>query len=195
MTPRSLTAREQNELILAVAQRRDKEAFTALFDHFAPRLNAYLQRLGSDAASAEELIQDVMRVLWLKADLFDAAKSSASTWLYRIARNRRIDTLRRERLEFFDPQDYNLDQPSEERAADITMDGWQREQKVREALELLPQDQLDLVRLAFFEELSHAQIAEKTGLPLGTVKSRIRLAFTRLRRLLEAAGLSAGLDQ
>ena len=80
-----------------VAKRRDRAAFTRLFDHFAPRLNAYMLRLGTDPALAEEIVQDVMSTLWRKADLFDPAKSSLSTWLYRIARNRRIDLARRNR--------------------------------------------------------------------------------------------------
>lgn len=190
MQPANITVLEQNELILAVAQRRDRQAFTCLFDYFAPRLISYLQRLGSDIAMAEEITQDVMRALWLKAEQFDPAKSSASTWLYRIARNRRIDGLRRNKMDFVDPQDYVFDQESDAPSQEHILDGWQREQLMQQALVALTQDQRDLINLAFYEDLSHAQIAEKTGLPLGTVKSRIRLAFTKLRRALEELGLS-----
>ncbi len=87
-----------------VAQNRDKEAFTTLFDHFAPRIESHLQRLGLDAAQAEEIAQDVMITLWRKASLFDPSKSALSTWLYRIARNRRIDLTRRDRTDYVDPQ-------------------------------------------------------------------------------------------
>ena len=170
-----------------VAHRRDRGAFTRLFDHFAPRLNSYLMRLGTDAAMAEEIVQDVMSTLWRKAGLFDPAKSSLSTWLYRIARNRRIDLARRERGDF-DPDEPML-QPAGSPDLDQLVDIQQREEVVRSVLTSLPPEQLDLVKLAFFEGLSHSQISEATGLPLGTVKSRIRLAFTRLRRMLEAEGV------
>ncbi len=179
-------------LVAAVAERRDKTAFAAIFDHFGPRVNAYLLRLGLDRAAAEEMTQDVMITLWRKAELFDASKSSLATWLYRIARNRRIDAARRDRLDFYDPAEYALDIPDDNIAgADSTMDLQAREENVRDALDKLPPEQLDLVRLAFFEGLSHSQIAERTGLPLGTVKSRLRLAFSRLRRVLEARGIDS----
>ncbi|MBV6658533.1 MAG: sigma-70 family RNA polymerase sigma factor [Devosiaceae bacterium] len=168
----------------AVAQHADRDAFTALFDHFGPRVKAYLMRLGSDDAMAEEVTQDVMVTLWRKAALFDRSKSSAATWLFRIARNRRIDILRRRRAVNVDAQtlvieDENLPDPN------ATLDEDRRQGRIREALKKLPEQQLELVQLAFFTELSHSQIAEQTGLPLGTVKSRIRLAFGRLRRILE----------
>lgn len=173
--------------VAAVADRRDQEAFARLFDHFAPRLNAYLIRNGSDAAMAEEVVQDVMTTLWRKAALFDPAKSSLSTWLYRIARNRRIDLARRDKGAF-DPDEPML-QPAPSADLERLIDDQQREEAVRAALVHLPPEQLELVRLAFFDGLSHSEIAERTSLPLGTVKSRIRLAFTRLRRALEANGV------
>ena len=175
---------ELGALVLAVARDRDRDAFTRLFDHFAPRLHAYLLRLGSDSGSAEEILQDVMSTLWNKAHLFDPSKSSLATWLYRIARNRRIDTLRRDRLDYFDPMDAP-DVASDEEGADRRLDMSQREDRIRESLETLPPDQLVLIRMAFFDDLSHSEIAEKTGLPLGTVKSRLRLAMKRLRQLLD----------
>lgn len=190
----SLTPQDQIKLITAVAKARDRDAFIVLFDYFAPRLNAYLQRLGSPSALAEDITQDVMQVLWMKAELFDPAKSSLGTWIYRVARNRRIDSLRRQRLDYFDPQDLTqnaaMDRPSDDPNPESLLDGWQREVLVRKALEILPKDQVDLIKLAFFEDMSHSEIATQTGLPLGTVKSRIRLAFTRLRRQLESAGLT-----
>jgi RNA polymerase sigma-70 factor (ECF subfamily) len=174
-------------LVADVAERRDRAAFTRLFDHFAPRLNAYMMRLGSDPAMTEEIVQDVMTTLWRKAALFDPSKSSLSTWLYRIARNRRIDLARRQKGEW-DPDEPML-QPSGAPDVSKLIDDQQREEAVRGAMTSLPMEQLELVRLAFYEGLSHSQIAETTGLPLGTVKSRIRLAFTRLRRTLEAEGV------
>lgn len=171
-----------------MARHRDKAAFARLFDHFVPRLSAYLQRLGTEATLAEELTQEVMVTLWRKADQFDAGRSSVPTWLYRIARNRRIDHLRRDRLDFVDPLEPTHD-VGEDPEADRAIDLQQREERLRSALDGLPPEQLALVRLAFFEGLSHSEIAERANLPLGTVKSRIRLAFTRLRRQLEADGV------
>jgi RNA polymerase sigma-70 factor (ECF subfamily) len=182
-----LNPAEFTPLVAAVAQRRDRAAFAALFDHFGPRLNSYLIRLGTEPAQAEEIVQDVMTTLWRKAELFDPSKSSLSTWLYRIARNRRIDLARRDKGEW-DPDEPML-QPSSTPDIEKLVDEQQREEAVRSAMQSLPSEQLDLVRLAFFDGLSHSQIAEQTGLPLGTVKSRIRLAFTRLRRALEADGV------
>jgi RNA polymerase sigma factor (sigma-70 family) len=182
-----ITPTEAAALVAAVAESRDREAFTRLFDHFAPRLNAYMMRLGSSAALAEEIVQDTMTTLWRKAALFDPAKSSLSTWLYRIARNRRIDLARRDKGEW-DPDEPML-QPASLPDLDKLVDIQQREEAVRSALTSLPDEQLVLVRLAFFDGFSHSQISDQTGLPLGTVKSRIRLAFTRLRRALEANGV------
>ncbi len=187
---RALTSHSEHaELAAAVAERRDREAFTRLFDYYAPRLEAYLVRLGSDPASAEEIAQDALAMLWRKAALFDPDKSSLATWLYRIARNRRIDMLRRDRASIIEPEDPIFD-AVDDTDVEGQVDIHQREEAVRVAMEGLPQEQLVLVRLAFFDGLSHSQISERTGLPLGTVKSRIRLAFTRLRRTLEAGGVA-----
>lgn len=176
-------------LVAEVARTRDRAAFARLFDHFAPRINAYLLRLGTDNGQAEELAQEVMVTLWRKAHLFDRSKSSVATWLFRIARNRRIDLLRRDRQADLDPEDPIL-QPSAPEDADDQIDAQRREDKIRVALAVLPSEQVELIRLAFFLGLSHSQIAERSGLPLGTVKSRIRLAFSRLRKALEEVGIT-----
>jgi len=187
MTP---LAHEHAALMALVAERRDREAFATLFDYYSPRLNAYLLRLGADGATAEEITQETMVTLWRKADLFDPAKSSLATWLYRVARNRRIDIARRDRVDFVDPSEYALDIPDEKTPdADGQLDAQTREDVLRGAMQGLPEEQRALVRLAFFDSLSHSEIAMRTGLPLGTVKSRIRLAFSRLRRTLEASGV------
>lgn len=175
-------------LMKAVAQHRDREAFTRLFDHFAPRLNAFLLRLGMEPVAAEEVTQEVMETIWRKAALFDTEKSSVATWVYRIARNRRIDALRRDRGGLFSDDDM-LTIIDLTPSSDDTIDAAQREARVRGAMTALPPEQLLLVRLAFFEGLTHSVIAERLGVPLGTVKSRLRLAFTRLRRELEQTGI------
>ncbi len=188
MTPPSDIAREMAGLVARVASSRDRAAFATLFDFYAPRLSTYLQRLGAEPALAEEIVQDTMVALWRKADLFDPAKSSVGTWLYRIARNRRIDLLRRNRGASVELEESMY--PVDDRPLpDDALDAREREKLIRRAMAGLPPEQLVLVGLAFFEGRSHSEIAEQTGLPLGTVKSRIRLAFSRLRRNLEDQGL------
>jgi RNA polymerase sigma factor (sigma-70 family) len=186
----SALSTEHAELILAVARDRDRRAFGELFDFYAPRIEAWLIRSGVDRATAEEVCQDAITTLWRKADLYDPAKATPATWLYRVARNRRIDLARRNRVAIMEPGDAAFD-IVDENAVDptLTVDARDREDALRTALAQLPPEQLELVRLAFFDSLSHSVIAERTGLPLGTVKSRIRLAFGRLRKTLESAGV------
>lgn len=183
-------ARSWPSLVAAVANDRDRDAFALIFTHFVPRLEAYLERLGLDANTAQEISQETMAALWNKAALFDPAKSSLGTWLYRIARNRRIDLSRRDRFDFMDPNEPAFTELADTKpGADTLLDSQFREDRTRAALACLPTEQAELINLAFFSGLSHSEIAEKTGQPLGTVKSRIRLAFTRLRRALEADGV------
>lgn len=177
-------AGSHEDRVEAIAARGDRAAFAELFGHFAPRLKAYLMRLGSDPAAAEEVVQDVMLTVWRKAAGFDRRQASATTWIFTIARNRRIDRLRRERRPAFDPSDPALvpDGPTD---ADRTVWTGQVEGRVRAAIDSLPPEQSDLIRRAYFEDLSHREIAERSGLPLGTVKSRIRLAMQRLRERID----------
>lgn len=167
--------------IRAVAEHRDRAAFADLFRFFAPRIKAYLRRLGTDAAAAEELTQEVMVTLWRRAPSFDPAQASVATWLYTIARNRRIDMARRDRRPEVDFDDPALT-PTPEEPVDRVIEVQQRSAYVHSALAELPQEQRAILELAFFEELPHTAIAHRLDLPLGTVKSRIRLAMRRLRR-------------
>jgi RNA polymerase sigma-70 factor (ECF subfamily) len=183
------TPDEFADLVMAVATKRDRTAFARLFDFYAPRVYAYLLRLRLDPGVADELTQDVMTTLWQKAELFDRTKSSVGTWLFRIAHNRRIDVHRRGR-ENAVPEPRPTETPDPAPAADDSLDMSQRQASIRAALRLLPQEQLDLIRLAFFEGMSHGDIASQTGLPLGTVKSRLRIAFSRMRRALEQEGVT-----
>ena len=190
LTLLAILATEHAALAKAVADRRDKAAFTQLFDYYAPRIKALLVQMKLDPASAEEVTQDVMIVLWRKADMFDPARASLATWLYRVARNSRIDRLRRSRVDYFDPLEPGFDREDENQiGADARMDASQREERLQEALLSLPGEQVALIRLAFFDGLSHSEIAVQAGVPLGTVKSRIRLAFGRLRRALAERGI------
>lgn len=176
-------------LTKAVAETRDQAAFTVLFDHFAPRLKSWLVKRGIRADEAEELVQEVMTILWHRAGLYDPARSTLSTWLFRIARNRRIDAQRKARRRVLD-DDRIYVQIEEVPGVDTLLESKQRDALIRHALAQIPSEQMELVRAAFFLGKTHAEIAEATGLPLGTVKSRIRLAFERLRRNLAEASNS-----
>ena len=166
--------------LLAVGRDRDRTAFGNLFRHYAPRIKAYLLRVGCDAASAEELSQEVMVTIWRRAETFDPALAGPGTWIFTVARNKRIDRVRRERRPELDPDDPALvGEPPE--AADRGLERRQSADRVARALSLLPDEQRDLVRLAFYEDKPHSTIATLRDLPLGTVKSRIRLALNRLR--------------
>jgi RNA polymerase sigma-70 factor, ECF subfamily len=182
-----LSERERNrfcDLMERVAQFKDKSAYGELFSYYGPRVKAYLLRLGAEDALAEELAQDVMVIVWRKAELYDRTQASVSTWLFRIARNKRIDAIRRTKKPELDPNDPLL-LPSSPVAADTLISGAQRDYLVREAMTDLPDEQKTLLRQAFYEGLSHREIAEQSGTPLGTVKSRLRLAFLKLRAKLD----------
>lgn len=174
------------DLIERIALHGDRAAFAELFDHYAPRVKGYLGRLGLEPARAEDLTQDVMVAVWRKAASFDRGKANASTWIYRIARNRRIDLFRRERTATLDPDEPMLS-PEAEALPDAALLAGQQGTLIALALAELPPEQREMIRAAFYEDLSHSEIAERTGLALGTVKSRMRLAFEKLRVRLEAA--------
>ena len=170
------------EKMHAVRDRQDQAAFAELFAHFAPRVKAFLIKSGSAPDVAEECAQDVMATLWRKAGLFDPAKASVSTWIFTIARNRRIDMLRKQRRP--EPEDLPWGPEAEPDQAD-TLALQQDTERLGAALAELPDKQRQLIEKAYFGELSHSEIAEQTGLPLGTIKSRIRLALERLRHAMK----------
>jgi RNA polymerase sigma factor (sigma-70 family) len=169
--------------IAAIAQRRDRAAFLALFDHYAPRVKSYLKRLGASDAVAEDLAQEAMLTVWRKAEKYDPAKAAVGTWIFTIARNLRIDALRREKRPELEPDDPIL-MPEAPPPADAGIDLARRQRRVREVLRELPPEQATIVELSFYGDKSHGEIAITLGIPLGTVKSRMRLAFLRVRRAL-----------
>lgn len=170
-------------MIMAIATCGDRAAFAALFSRFAPRVKTYLLQNGLQAAIAEELAQEVLLVIWRKAKQFDPSRASAAAWVFTIARNLRIDTARRAR--FAPPEPDATDGPLEVPTAETILQAEDRVTRVRAALATLPSEQAEVVRLSFFEDRPHADIERVLGIPLGTVKSRLRLAMSRLRRLLE----------
>jgi RNA polymerase sigma-70 factor (ECF subfamily) len=172
------------DLVERVAQLQDRVAFLELFDFYAPRLKAFLRRRGAGDAQAEDLVQEVMLTLWQRAGQYDRRQASVSTWVFTIARNRQIDVLRRERRPELDPHDPLL-LPSAGPEPDRLFDAQQAASRVREALSELPPEQAELVRVSFYEEASHSALAERFDLPLGTVKSRLRLALQKLRHALD----------
>ena len=174
---------EHARRIQAVALRRDREAFSRLFVYFAPRLKAWLMRAGAPAGAAEDFAQDAMLTVWRKADLFDPARASAATWIFTIARNRRLDVLRREGRASLFPE-LGL-APEEPERPDDLLSGAEEAARLNEAMRQLSPDQIEVLRLAFFKGDAHSEIARALDLPLGTVKSRIRKAMIKLRLVLD----------
>ncbi len=171
-------------LVEAIALNADRAAFAEVFGYYAPRVKSYLVRLGADAALAEEITQDVMVTVWRKAAQFDAAQASVSTWIFRIARNRRIDLYRRSQKPALSPHEPMI-LPAAAEAPEARVEAADIEVRVRAAMADLPEEQRLLLKLAYYEGLTHREIAERLELPLGTVKSRIRLAFGRMRGQLD----------
>lgn len=160
---------------------KDTEAFSALFRFYAPRMKAFLMRSGAGEALAEECTQEAMATVWHKAHLFDPGRASVATWLFTIARNRRIDALRRQKRP--EPEDLPWGPEAEPDQEDVIA-LQQESARLAEAVAALPEKQRQLVEAAYFGDLSHTEIAARTGLPLGTIKSRIRLALERLRHAM-----------
>jgi RNA polymerase sigma-70 factor (ECF subfamily) len=180
-----MTPDEAADLIQAIAARQDRASFAALFRYFGPRLKAFLMRGGSDPDVAQEVAQEALILVWRKAASFDRTRASAATWIYTIARNKRIDLLRRTGRPPIETEDWITIFSPEEEDADKSVLAGQTYARVKELMEGLSADQLAVIRKAFFEDKTHTAIAEEMNLPLGTVKSRIRLALGRLRDQLK----------
>lgn len=174
-----------SDLLSRIARDRSDEAFRQLFVDYGPRIRSYMVRQGADAALAEELAQETLLTVWRKAALYSPGKGTPATWIFTIARNLRIDRLRRETPWQELTAEHAASMPSEDVPPDIAVSESQRAMRVRAVLKDLPADQLEVVTLAFIEGLSHSDIAERLNLPLGTVKSRIRLAYQKVRSGLE----------
>lgn len=173
------------DLIRRIAEERDRTAFRELFEAIGPRIKGYMVRQGTDGSTAEEILQEVMLAVWRRAETFDPRLASATTWIFTIARNKRIDCVRRDRRADWDSDDPALVPDILVPGADAALESSRDGAALREAIQALPAEQADMLRMAFYQDKSHRAIAEETRIPLGTVKSRIRLALVRLRDVLE----------
>lgn len=182
-TPDAKIARLMVAHLGAIASRQDRAAFEDVFRYFGPRVKAYMLKLGADNALAEELMQETMVSVWRKADKFDPAKAAASTWIFTIARNLRIDAYRKMSRPEPDPNDPAF-VPDGEVPADAVLMQSETAQRLRDIIATLPQEQRTMLQLSYFQDKSHSEISEAFGIPLGTVKSRLRLAMQKVRHAL-----------
>lgn len=181
--PPSPQAVRHAQLLGRVGQSQDRAAFAELYAHFGPRLKSYMSKLGTPGDAAEELVQETMILIWRKAAQYDPARAAAATWIFTIARNRRIDALRRERRPQLDANDPLVELYEQPVAGRITELAYESE-RLQDAIAALPEDQAAVVKMSFLEDKTHRMIADELDIPLGTVKSRLRLAFRRLRMLM-----------
>jgi RNA polymerase sigma factor (sigma-70 family) len=183
-TPLPLTtappAGTHEDLLTAVGTHQDRTAFASLFDYFAPRIKSYLIKHGATDAAAEEIVQNTFVTIWEKAARYDRAKAAASTWIFTVARNKRIDALRREK--FIDVDSDNAALANASYSPEDTYVDAATVEKLTAAIHELPPEQADLLQMAYFEDKSHQAIADETRIPLGTVKSRLRLGLEKLRQ-------------
>lgn len=164
--------------LIEFSESQDAQSFATLFSHFAPRVKAFLMKSGASPSLAEETTQEALATVWQKAQMFDPARASAATWIFTIVRNKQIDAIRKQRRP--EPEDlpWGSEAPPSSEEILVVSD----EQAVlRRCLAELPDNQRQMIENAYFGDLSHHEIAEMTGLPLGTIKSRIRLGLERLR--------------
>jgi RNA polymerase sigma-70 factor (ECF subfamily) len=170
-------------LLARLALGSDRVAFAGLYAFYAPRIRTYLRRLGADPVAAEDLAQEAMATVWRKAAFYDRTRASAGTWIFTIARNLRVDALRRERRPQLDPNDPALI-PAAPPSPESLLTGTRAASALRQAVAALSPEQAYLIELSFFQDQPHSVIASELGLPLGTVKSRLRLAIARVRKSL-----------
>ena len=168
-----------DDLLVAVGKSRSRDAFVRLFGHYAPRVKSFLMKGGLSPEQADEVAQETMLTVWQKAPAFDPKKAGAGTWIFTIARNKRIDLQRKGGRDVQYPE--GMDFPAGAVLADVQMSDEQSAKKLSVAIDALPPEQADLIRKVYFEDKTQNDIAAETGIPLGTVKSRIRLGLGKLR--------------
>ena len=165
-----------------IQKNRDEMAFSEIFDFFAPKVNAYFIQNRIRFETSEELTQEVLSTVWLKSNLYNSKKSALSTWIFTIARNKKIDFLRKnskidfkeEDIRNFLYQDREIDQIGENEAKN----------QIKRINSELDEQQKIMIKMNFFENKSHKKIADELEIPLGTVKSRIRHILTKMQGFL-----------
>ncbi|WP_299179505.1 sigma-70 family RNA polymerase sigma factor [uncultured Neptuniibacter sp.] len=168
-----------SDLLVQLAERRDKQIYIAIFRHFAPKIKAYIARLGLVESTAEELMQETMLAVWRKAHMYNRSKAAASTWIYTLARNLSIDWMRKQKYPEYGLEAWH-EEPDEERNSgedEVTAD------RLQKAISQLPEKQAQVIYMSFFEGRSHTDISDRLGIPLGSVKSRLRLASEKLKMI------------
>ena len=182
---RPLAMADERDLLKRVAEKRDRAAFASLFDIYAPRVKSFMMRKGATAEQAEDLVQETMIAVWSKASMYVPERGGVTTWIFTIARNLRIDRLRREKTSMFtDIDDYDAE--SDDVPADDALSRLQEDSQVAKALAKIPPEQRELLIMSYVDDLPQSEIAAKLQIPLGTVKSRMRLAYRRMQKLLES---------
>lgn len=168
-----------SDLLVQLAERRDKQIYIAIFRHFAPKIKAYIARLGLVESTAEELMQETMLAVWRKAHMYNRSKAAASTWIYTLARNLSIDWMRKQKYPEYGLEAWH-EEPDEDRNSgedEVTAD------RLQKAISQLPEKQAQVIYMSFFEGRSHTDISDRLGIPLGSVKSRLRLASEKLKMI------------
>jgi len=178
---------DMGTLISLVADQRDRSAFIQIYNYFSPRVKSFL--LGRNLAPqlADEVLQEVMLAVWQKAHTYSPERAAVSTWIFTIARNKHIDRIRREKFPELDADDPSL-KPAEAAEVEGEYVTMELGQAVQEALAKLSKDQYEVIYMSFMQGVSHGEIGKRLNMPLGTVKSRIRLGFKRLREELAEIG-------
>ena len=167
-----------------IAETQDKSAFSNIFNYFAPRLKSFFVKLGCSEPQSEEIIQEVMISIWTKSKTYNSEKSSVSTWVYTIAKNKRIDKIRKEKKHYASESDESLEIPIPSIQEDQVI-ATEISEKINNCISFLPKEQAELLKLSYFYEKTHSDIASELKIPLGTVKSRIRLALSKMKNLVE----------
>lgn len=174
-------SREWTRLLAQFAETRDKAEYVQLFRHFAPKVKGYIVRLGLTDATAEELMQETMLAVWNKAHLYNPSKAAASTWIFTLARNQSIDWMRRQKYPEYELEDWHMGEDEGDAGEQSVLSD-----RMAGAIKTLPENQAQVIHMSFFEGRSHQEIADRIGIPLGSVKSRLRLAADKLKTIWRA---------
>ena len=167
------------KLVSKISKDRDESAFSQLFDFLAPKINSYFIKNSLNYQLSEELTQEVMSTIWTKANLYNQEKSKFITWVFTIARNKKIDFYRKSKKNDFNEEDLRAFMYQND-----DVDSYDIEDSVNKINKELDESQQKLIKMNFFEHKSHKKIAEELEIPIGTVKSRIRTILTKMNKFL-----------